>query len=1065
MASDRWIVQLDDPSVATRAGGVDTVELDVDAPANAAYRSQLEAHQSAFQAEMARVAPGARTERTYQVVLNGMAVAMSPAEAADVSRLPGVRAVTPDIAYQLDMFATPEQIGAPAVWDQLGGQDQAGDGVKVAVIDTGIYVTHDESGAYTGNPCFDDTGYDAPPGYPMGDTRFTNDKVIVARAYFRPDDPPAPGNDTPLPGPDSSPHGTHVAGTVACNAGTVANIQGVDVSLSGVAPRAFLMNYRVFYPSTSPEDFQNGNAYVAELVQAIEDAVADGADVISNSWGSSYQNTLAWPDPMVQAAEAAVDAGVVMVFAQGNSGPARATGNSPANSPRVIAVGASTKNVTIVPGVIDVTAPEPVPAELTALPVGPAQFGEQLTEPLGPAQYVPAEVASGGDPLGCSPFPAGSLTGAIALIERGVCEFSTKVLNAQEAGAVAALVYNSAAGGDNLQAMGPGVVAPEVTIPSWFMRRSQGVAMRDYHTDHPGETEAQFTYAPQVTSNIGDVLAGFSSNGPTQDKLLKPDVVAPGVDVVSGGYSVGDYPAPFTGFGSVSGTSMATPHVAGAAALLTQLHPQWSPAEVKSALMTTADEDVFVDTALTIPAGVLARGAGRIDLAAAANPGITVDTPSLSGGELQAGERVQFVVRARDAIGTASTWDVSTVGDGLGITTSSPTLSVPARSTATIRVRVGSAAGTEPGDYEGSVVLTNQATGERLHLPVSLGVRPVPTTEVLLVDDDGSSWGIGFADYAPTYQATLDALGVGYDYLDVNAEFFPGALDLYNYRAVVMFTGDNDSFNTSGLFPSDQDALAEWLDSGGRLWVTGQNAAETTDSNGATSDHIGRSRLYHGYLGLLYEAGSIYDGAAPTPTADGVGFMAGLQIDLGANGDGIDNQVSIEATSPLFDNDGLQAPGTMAPLFLPIGGEVPFGSAISFSRGSDPSLEEERVVFRYRSVSMGFGLEGVNGADQQQAVADRALDWLLDRVDMTVAVSLGGPTGRRATFTGTAASSVGSPIVQYRWDFGDDTSIVTTNDPTVVHRYRAAGTYTARVEATDSLGHTTITDVDVEVGG
>ena len=101
------------------------------------------------------------------------------------------------------------------------------------------------------------------------------------------------------------------------------------------------MNYRVFYPSASPEDFQNGNAYVVELVQAIEDAVADGADVISNSWGSSYQNTLAWPDPMVQAAEAAVDAGVVMVFAQGNSGPAEATGNSPANSPKVIAVGAS----------------------------------------------------------------------------------------------------------------------------------------------------------------------------------------------------------------------------------------------------------------------------------------------------------------------------------------------------------------------------------------------------------------------------------------------------------------------------------------------------------------------------------------------------------------------------------------------------------------------------------------------------------------------------------------------------------------------------------------------------
>ncbi len=299
--------------------------------------------------------------------------------AAAVRALPGVRAVTPDVPYKLDMYATPEQIGAPAVWDQLGGQTHAGEGVKVAIIDSGIYVTHDAAGNYAGNPCFDDTGYTAPRGYPKGDTRFTNNKVIVARAYNRPGDPPKPGNETALPGDGGSEHGTHVAGTVACNAGTHATVQGVDVTLSGVAPRAYLMNYRTFYPSTSPEDFQNENAYVVELVQAIEDAVADGADVISNSWGSTYQNTLAWPDPMVQAAEAAVDAGVVMVFAEGNEGPAEDTGNAPGNSPKVIAVGAVTKNVTIVPGAIDVTAPAPVPPELTGLTVGAGEFGAQVT--------------------------------------------------------------------------------------------------------------------------------------------------------------------------------------------------------------------------------------------------------------------------------------------------------------------------------------------------------------------------------------------------------------------------------------------------------------------------------------------------------------------------------------------------------------------------------------------------------------------------------------------------------------------------------------------------------------
>ena len=161
-------------------------------------------------------------------------------------------------------------------------------------------------------------------------------------------------------------------------------------------------------------------------------------------------------------------------------------------------------------------------------------------------------------------------------------------------------------------------------------------------------------------------------------------------------------------------------------------------------------------------------------------------------------------------------------------------------------------AGAEPGDYDGEVVLTNAATGQTLHVPVWLGVRPAPTTDVLLVDDDGSGFGVGLADYAATYQSALDGLGVSYDYLDVTQEFFPAALDLYAYRSVVIFTGDNDSFNTSGFFPADQDALAQWMDSGGRLLMTGQNIAETSDSNTFESASMGRARLYHGYLGLRY---------------------------------------------------------------------------------------------------------------------------------------------------------------------------------------------------------------------
>ncbi len=583
--------------------------------------------------------------------------------------------------------------------------------------------------------------------------------------------------------------------------------------------------------------------------------------------------------------------------------------------------------------------------------------------------------------------------------------------------------------------MGAGEDAPDVTIPSWFMRRSQGLAMRDYYTAHPGETSAQFTYAPQVTPNIGDVMASFSSTGPTQDKTIKPDVVAPGVDVVSSGYAGGPFPESFTGFGSSSGTSMATPHVAGAAALLLDLHPRWSPDQVKSALMTTANENVFLDTALTRPAGVLNQGSGRIDLAAAANPSLTLDTPSLSAGELAAGETVALTIHAHSELHRRSIWQVTTTGDGLTFEPSTSTLTVFTSRTVPLDIKVGTAADAEPGDYTGAVVLTNVETGQRLHVPVWLGVRPEPTKDVLLVDDDGSGFG-PFPDYAATYRSALDALGVNYDYLDVDEEFFPTAIELYDYRAVIVFTGDNDSFDTSGFFPEDQTALEQWLDSGGRLWMTGQNLGEESDSNvDFDSPHLGRARLYHGYLGLLYETGGVYPDAAPAPTATGSGFMGGLDLDLGANGDGIDNQTSIEATSPMPNTDTFQAADTMTPLFQLLDTSAPFGSAIAFSRGSEPSLEEERVMYHYRSVSMGFGLEGVNGAPEQQEIAHRTLDWLLDEVDVSLTAVRVGTSRRVLGFTADATSSTGAGITSYRWDFGDGSPIVLTGAPNIEHRY------------------------------
>ena len=1071
----RWIVMLDKKPLAQyprakrglQLAGGNPAKLNLAAAVNRTYLRGLTRNQRAFRARMARVVKGFRVERSYSLTLNGFAVRMNVAQAAKVRRMQGVRAVVPDVPYRPSMYATPAQLNAPALWAQLGGQANAGRGIKVAIIDSGVYVTKDAAGNYAGNPCFDDTGYRMPRGYPKGDTRFTNAKVIVARAYFRPPPfaPPTAGNDTPIQGPGASPHGTHVGGTVACNANTPA---GGELRLSGIAPAAYLMNYRIFYPSTSPDGFENGNGWVVEIVQAIEDAVKDGADVLSNSWGSSHQNTLDWPDPMVQAAEAAVDAGVVGVWAQGNSGPSQGTGNLPSASNKVISVGAVSKYATIIFATVNATAPTPVPAGTANVDAALGQFGPALnTVPrVGPAPYIAAEEVATADvpaadkTLGCSiipgdisPFPVGSMAGRIALIERGVCNFSEKVFNAQRAGAIGTIVYQNAVNAEALAPMAPGLHATDVTIPSVIVRRSNGTALLAHRAANPDTARVEFLYNPHPGVTVGDVMAGFSSRGPTQDKQIKPDVVAPGQDVFSGGYASGAFPANVTGFGSQSGTSMATPHVAGAAALLIQLHPWWTPAMVKSALMSTATEEVFTSTARTTKAGVLDRGAGRIDLAQAGDPGLVFKNPSLSGGEMSAGQTKTFKLRAWNISGENDTWDVTAIETGTAtasfdITVGSAALSLKKYRFGSVPVTVSSIAGAPAGNYEGSIVLVSRATGKRLHVPVWFRVVPPKSVDVLLVDADGSPTG-GRVDYRSHYTAMLTSLGLTHETV-----FPAAAVDLHKYRSIVVFTGDNTVTGTGGFTLARQDAVAEYLDSGGRIWALGQNLALGIYS-GSFNSRLDRGRMYSGYLGLAYEADSVYGtGAAPQPTADGLGPFAGMTLGL--------NQSSIEASSsPPYDTDTYNSRATTKAAFRQIGGTAPVGSAISHTRSSEPSLEEERKEYLYRALSMGFGIEGLASGATATQLGDRAMDWLLDEVTVDLGASVGH--GKRVTFTATPGSSVGASFGTFRWDFGDGSRIVTTTGPTVMHKYRRNRSYDVRVQATDSLGHSAVTTFDLRL--
>jgi subtilisin family serine protease len=951
----RLLVELDAPAAVDaivaegRAGLARPAPVsrpDFDSPQARAVFERIALDQQRMARQIMNLVPGATVERQYGVLLNALAVRAPVGARERLARLPGVRAVTPDRPYRLASAPDVVQIGAPELWRQIGASPRdAGRGVKVAIIDSGIFTPH---------PSFDPTGYDYPPGFPKGDSRFTTPKVIVARVYLRPDDPARPGEDTPLPGPAGDSHGTHVAGTVAGNAGVVATVDGVRLEISGVAPGAYLMNYRVFYPSQSESDFVNGNAFTVELVAALEDAVRDGADVINNSWGSSYAATYGWADPMVRAVEAAVRAGVVVVNAAGNSGPGIATTNSPSNARGVISVGAVTTSQEVARQAVELVGYQP--AEHATLRYSRAGFGSRLNAPSGP---FPVAVVQPGEPrAACDPLPAGSLDGRVAVIARGVCPFVDKARHAQEAGAVAVLIVNSA----EQTIEGFGGQADGIRIPVGMITRSAGERVQAW-VELAGEAaRVRLDPRPTIVPSTPNLLADFSSRGPSIDRALTPDVVAPGVNIVAPGY--GPPPNPLAGFGQVSGTSMAAPHVAGAAALLRQARPDWSPAQVRAALMATAAADVRDAEGVLLPP--LARGAGRIDVAKAAAAPLLAEPPSVAVGGVNAGAEVTRTVRLTAEM--AGTYRVSfrSVGAPAPVTVDPAEISVGRGESAEVSIRVATAA-LPPGDYGGDLVLEGPAEAR---VPLWLRVTPERDRLVLLLDNDGSEDG-GKPNTAAAYRGALDQLRVAYDLFDADEPRRPGQRGvpplsaLQRYRLVILFTGSRTSPVERGriaLSEQDQDTLSEYLNEGGALLVAGSRVAEALDVNFAMQDALfGRSRLFHGYLGAVVRS------TLPLPTtAKGLAGspLAGQQFSLVGSG-----EIPV-LDAYREDSDTYLAPETVHPVL------AVDGQPVALARRSDTAGPDGRPKFAYRSAVLAFGLEQVAEADRVGLLGG-LVDWLL----------------------------------------------------------------------------------------
>jgi minor extracellular serine protease Vpr len=678
------IVTFKDPPAASYTGGIPGLErtkpergrkLDPRSRAVQAYVRYLANVHANYRAFLKQRAPRAEVVREYSYVLNGFAVKLNGERPEVVSAGPGVTRAGFSGLYRPDMTVSTGLIEAPALWSSLGGRKNAGSGIKIGIIDSGIDDTH---------PAFGCKGK-------------IEHKLFFSGIPF--------GEDIVLD------HGTHVAGTAAgcliANDGDDLPPLPVGGDWSGVAPGASLTDYNVFPGRGVGFFILGGSAFSHDIAAAVEQAVVDGMDVINMSLGGGAQGP---HDFLAEAVNAAVDAGVVAAVAAGNSGPGPATVESPGTAAKAITVGASS-NPHFVGISVDAT-----PTGGSALPTfgaaigdfkvfGDTDSGSPGGDPEGEAAVTaPYTTTTPAD--GCTTISS-SLTDKIALIVRGGCTFTTKIRNAESAGAVGVLVVNNVAGDPS--AMAHDGTSPFPTIPAAMVSKNDGAAMGE-----SGSVTVDGTSLREFLTANADIIAGFSSRGPAPfTNIIKPDVTAPGVNVYS---SVFD-----DEFAFFQGTSMATPHVAGAAALLLDSHPGWSPADVKSALVTTGSRTVTDHEEGTVDPGVLARGGGRIDLASGANDvPLTLDPASASFGLFRgnADANGSLALTVRNVSGGQRS---CTVGDsesptGNRLVESPTTLSLAAGATTTLTVSFSGGKTAPSGSYTGDVTIDCD-TGPDLRVP------------------------------------------------------------------------------------------------------------------------------------------------------------------------------------------------------------------------------------------------------------------------------------------------------------------------------------------------------------
>ena len=719
----RFAIVLSDPPVAAI----------VERAAQAAHHNRLKTVHQNFRATLEQ--RKIRVTGSVDTIANAIFVETSRENAAALRSMPGVKYVQEMRRLERKMDRALPLVNAPAAWTALGGVNNAGAGVRIAIIDSGIDQNH---------PSFKDAGLTTPPGYPIckgDDCNYTTNKIIAVRSYvgqlasYFADDT-RPDDVTPR---DREGHGTASA-MVAAGVPLTAN----GAIISGVAPKAFLGNYKI-YGAPGVNDY----TYDDIVVQALNDAFNDGFDVAmlasarAPSWspfdaGSVCGNKPGVPcDILTDAVAVATSRGMSVVVSAGNDGdiggqsPTLNTISTPASAPSAIAVGATTNSRSFFASVSASTSGSNSQSFSALM----GRDGPRLASPLtAPMRDISALQDDG---RACAALPAGSLTGSIALILRGACSYETKVNIAQDAGAVAAVVYNA----DGDDSVVPPFSVQKTAIPMAFIGNNSGRILKAYLASASG---ASVTINPKLlpVDSVADQITNFSSEGPNiGDNSIKPDLVAVGTDIWVATQSLdpnGDmYDA--SGFTSTQGTSFAAALVAGAAALVKQNTRTLTPAQIKSALVNTASGTItgYDYNNQPIVARAVGAGGGKLNVAEALKANVMFDPPTVSFGSLSklpvsktvtvfnsssASVNLTFGITQRDTDAAAR------------VTVSPATLAIAAGRSGTITLLLS---GSNPaaGMYEG--VVTVQGAANAMHVPYLYIVSDFVSFNAFAIEGDG----------------------------------------------------------------------------------------------------------------------------------------------------------------------------------------------------------------------------------------------------------------------------------------------------------------------------------------